>query len=37
MHHLTYFLGLDSLVDVAIHYALDGPGIEFWWGRQELP
>jgi hypothetical protein len=26
-----------SLVDIAIRYGLDGPGIEFRWGGGEIP
>ena len=26
-------VGRDSLVGIATHYGLDGPGIEFQWGR----
>jgi len=29
-------VGWVSVVGIATPYALDGPGIEFWWG-QELP
>jgi hypothetical protein len=25
-------LGRDSIVSIATHYRLDGPGIESWWG-----
>jgi len=26
-------LGLGSSVSITTGYGLDGPGIEFWWGR----
>jgi len=26
-------VGCDSIVGMAIHHGLDGPGIEFWWGE----
>jgi hypothetical protein len=29
---ILYNLGWDSIVSIAIHYRLDGPGIESWWG-----
>jgi len=24
---------MDHVVDIATRYGLDGPGVEFWWGR----
>jgi hypothetical protein len=30
---LWYVTGRDSVVSIATHYGLDGPGIESWWGR----
>jgi hypothetical protein len=26
-------VGTNSSVGIATRYGLDGPGIEFWWGR----
>jgi hypothetical protein len=31
--NLLYLVGWDSVVDIATHYGLNGPGIEPWWGR----
>jgi hypothetical protein len=33
---LTYNVGRDSSVGIATRYELDGPGIEFRWGRDFL-
>jgi hypothetical protein len=33
MSHLLRKMGRDSAVGIATRYAMDGPGIEFRWGR----
>ena len=33
---LTYVMGWDSIVGIATHYQLDGPGIESSWGQNIL-
>jgi hypothetical protein len=33
---LRFFMGRDSAVGIATRYGLDGPGIEFRWGRDFL-
>ena len=32
-HYIYIHMGRDSAVDIANRYGLDGPGIEFRWGR----
>ena len=29
-------MGRDSAVGIGTHYGMDGPGIEYWWGRDFL-
>jgi hypothetical protein len=33
---LSENVGWDSVVGIATHYGLDGPGIAFWWGRNRI-
>ena len=34
MKVLCVFMGRDSAVSTAIHYRLDSPGTESWWGER---
>ena len=33
---LSENVGWDSVVGIATHYSLDGPGIASWWGRNNF-